>query len=872
MTLSKFAVAVLVLLCLCLALTGCKPTPQVPENTDYTLQVVTAGGMPLEDINVRVYADATLEDLVWVADTDENGRIAFAQKTSDSYVAVLQDVPAGYAVADSYPVTANTVITLTAQLLTTEEAQGKTFGLGDVMFDFTVTDTAGTTFTLSQLLKEKQAVMLNFWYTGCNPCRTEFPDLQEAYAAYGNSTLEVLALDPVDGSNDKVAQFAQDNSLTFPMISCDSTWESMMKLSAYPTTVVIDRFGTIALVHTGVLTGADSFTAVFDFFTAADYKQQKVTDVEDILSGALTQGTQANPHSFGSVTEFEVTVGPGEKAYCELYRVFDATLAIEGEDITVTCGDATYTPENGVVTIPVNAVDTYTPIPFCIINNGSAEKTCKAYITFAPGTTSNPLELVMDEFTTELKEDNEQGVYYTYTATENGYVTLENLSTTGSASCQFTLYNLTTYTYLTLEEDGQEGKLRIWVNSGDSLQAIVSVTPDETGKYAAATMKMKATFEKGEKEDDGDSSNDAQKKSYSVTITDENGKGLPGISVSFSGVSMETATTDQNGKATVSLPADSYSVSFIAPDGYQAAASYALTASQTSLTIKLTTAMSGKYTNLYVGRAYHMSVGTNKVKLAEGGVNYFIFEPTQEGSYKIAVPTAGAAISYWGGNTSFIFDQSASAGVSGNAFTVNVKESNIGIIYIIGVTPDSGVSAADLAITRTGSAVLDATDMPWTVYTGTHTPAAGFFPADAAGTLTYVDIAQSHTAVKGSDGYYHLDSDDGPILYINLGNSAPYLSFNKMLNGDGAAGGTRYGKYFYNADGSFKEKIDYSDCMQSYIAAMDGKGLYPLTDDLIHMVQKGGSQWWDASNPNYLFSGKTINSATAWMFAVCYFA
>ena len=154
MTHSKFTAALLVLLCLCLALGGCKTTPAVPENTDYTLQVVTAGGMPLEDINVRVYADATLEDLVWVADTDADGKITFNQKTSGSYVAVLQGVPAGYTVEESYPVTAATVITLSSRLLTAEEAQGKTFGLGDVMFDFTVTDTNGVSRTLSQLLPD----------------------------------------------------------------------------------------------------------------------------------------------------------------------------------------------------------------------------------------------------------------------------------------------------------------------------------------------------------------------------------------------------------------------------------------------------------------------------------------------------------------------------------------------------------------------------------------------------------------------------------------------------------------------------------------------------------------------------------------------
>ena len=41
--------------------------------------------------------------------------------------------------------------------------------LGKPFPDFTVTDTEGKTFTLSEALKDHEAVLINFWATWCDP-------------------------------------------------------------------------------------------------------------------------------------------------------------------------------------------------------------------------------------------------------------------------------------------------------------------------------------------------------------------------------------------------------------------------------------------------------------------------------------------------------------------------------------------------------------------------------------------------------------------------------------------------------------------------------------------------------------------------------
>jgi hypothetical protein len=100
----------------------------------------------------------------------------------------------------------------------------------------------------------------------------EFPYLQEAYQQLGDE-IEVLALNPYDGDDAKVSAFKTDNGYTFPMLKCDDRWAKMMDLSSYPTTVVIDRFGNICLIHGGMVTDTQTFLDMFGYFVSDDYEQ-----------------------------------------------------------------------------------------------------------------------------------------------------------------------------------------------------------------------------------------------------------------------------------------------------------------------------------------------------------------------------------------------------------------------------------------------------------------------------------------------------------------------------------------------------------------------------------------------------------------------
>ena len=167
------------------------------------------------------------------------------------------------------------------QLVPEEELEGKTFKRGDVFADMTVTTPDGKVYKISEILKEKKAVVLNFWYINCGPCQMEFPYMQDAYETYQND-LEILAVNPYDGTDETVADFQKKFELTFPMAAVEEEWAQYMALEAYPTTVVIDRYGIVSFVHVGMITNVEEFNKLFAFFTAEDYEQTIIRNISDI--------------------------------------------------------------------------------------------------------------------------------------------------------------------------------------------------------------------------------------------------------------------------------------------------------------------------------------------------------------------------------------------------------------------------------------------------------------------------------------------------------------------------------------------------------------------------------------------------------------
>lgn len=555
----------------------------------YTIEVITEGQMALEEIGVRVYADEKQEDLVEAGTTDKTGKISFEAENAVGAFIVLEDVPRGYKYEETYEIKDfETQIVLSIELLSEDELDGVTFELGDVFVDMSVTAADGNTYKISDLLKEKKAVVLNFWYLNCAPCKMEFPYLQMAYNKY-KEDIEVLAVNPVDGDDTSIKELQESLGLNFPMAKCDASWEQIMKITAYPTTVVIDQYGTIAFIHKGAVTEEGTFEKVFEYFISDSYKQTTIKSIDDIAALGEGDGSKGNPYNMIG-TEFDAVI-PGEGlVYYQMYKVNGMVLTINDADAYVVYGDEEYKAEDGVVTVPLVIPDTYTPAEFAIGNTSKEEKTFKVSLGYPAGTQGNPMELALGEFTAKVAAGNDQGVYYTYTATETGVFTVTLLSATEGITYDYSLYNLNTYAMRTLGTEGTADAngnktVSVEVNAGDVVQVSVGTLPNEENEYPAGEFKLMAAFGTGVAAVDPD-----QKIEYSVTVKDTSGNAISGVTVSISGDGIENTvlTTNKKGVAKTTLAAGTYTAIVSAPTAYKTdSTEYKLTADKPTVTVKL---------------------------------------------------------------------------------------------------------------------------------------------------------------------------------------------------------------------------------------------------------------------------------------------
>lgn len=573
------------------------------ETATYTIEVSSASGVALADVSMFVYEDSTQQELVAVLKTDGEGKASFMDAKRDTYVAVLDKIPTGYEAEEFYPLTGElTQIVLQAGQMTDVDVQTLTYKLGDAMMDFTVIGPDGTEYTLSQLFEGKKAVVLNFFYNECQPCMSEFPYLQEAYEAYKDD-IAVLAMNPVNTDDAAIAAKQKELGVTFPMVKCGPEWESIMQITAYPTTVVIDRFGNICLIHKGSVPDAKTFKDAFAYFAAEDYEQKLIEAIGD-LAVEEPEGTKENPTDVGGTTSFEVTVEPGKVVYNDLWKVFGMYLTIRNENAYVVYKDKTYYPENGVVSLKVTAPDTYTPATVGFGNSGTKTETFKVSLSIPAGTLNNPYKLTLGEFDAKVAAGNEQGVYYTYTATEDGTLTMQCLSSTRGVDYDFILYNLNSYAQRNMSSEGildAAGLPTVSVEAkkGQKVQFSVGTLPDSTNSYPAGSFKFKASFTAHEiKEEEKIPMTD-----YTVTILDDSKKPAANVSVLVKVDGKDTAfTTNTEGVAKISLPTGSYQGSFYLPDGYTAEkTAFELTEKAPNVTLTISPIKQTDYTVKVVG-------------------------------------------------------------------------------------------------------------------------------------------------------------------------------------------------------------------------------------------------------------------------------
>jgi cytochrome c biogenesis protein CcmG/thiol:disulfide interchange protein DsbE len=116
---------------------------------------------------------------------------------------------------------------------------------------FTLTGSTGAPVRLSDY--KGKVVLLNFWATWCHGCKLEIPWFMEFESRFKDSGLVVIGVSMDDDGWKSVKPYLELKKMNYPVVIGSENLAKQYGLASMPMTVLIDRKGKIAALHTGVV-------------------------------------------------------------------------------------------------------------------------------------------------------------------------------------------------------------------------------------------------------------------------------------------------------------------------------------------------------------------------------------------------------------------------------------------------------------------------------------------------------------------------------------------------------------------------------------------------------------------------------------------
>ena len=142
--------------------------------------------------------------------------------------------------------------------------------------DFALPLTDGSEAKLSELLKDKEVVVLNIFASWCGPCKKEFPDMEKTYQKYKDK-MEIVAVsgDTVLDSMDDMIKYKEEHNLSF-LIGMKNESIDSLKVGGFPTTYIIDRNGRIVFSQSSAFLHEGDFEKVVTSLMGDDYEGKQI--------------------------------------------------------------------------------------------------------------------------------------------------------------------------------------------------------------------------------------------------------------------------------------------------------------------------------------------------------------------------------------------------------------------------------------------------------------------------------------------------------------------------------------------------------------------------------------------------------------------
>jgi len=101
-------------------------------------------------------------------------------------------------------------------------------------------------------------VFLNVWATWCSPCVYEIPELVKMHDQHAARGFKVIGVSIDEGAPEPVRDFVKAKKMTYPVVlDAEGKLANLLQTTVLPTSVLIDRAGTIVWRHFGLVDPAD---------------------------------------------------------------------------------------------------------------------------------------------------------------------------------------------------------------------------------------------------------------------------------------------------------------------------------------------------------------------------------------------------------------------------------------------------------------------------------------------------------------------------------------------------------------------------------------------------------------------------------------
>ncbi len=115
--------------------------------------------------------------------------------------------------------------------------------------------------TIDEILSRGRPLLINLWYSTCQPCKREMPALQAAFEQYGDR-IDFIGINPQDTAS-TMASFASEVGVGYELLrDPNGAFTVANGIATYPTTLLVSRDGTVIDQIAGELSADEIADAV----------------------------------------------------------------------------------------------------------------------------------------------------------------------------------------------------------------------------------------------------------------------------------------------------------------------------------------------------------------------------------------------------------------------------------------------------------------------------------------------------------------------------------------------------------------------------------------------------------------------------------